>query len=281
MSATHRIAGTVTAVSPVSGALNLLEKGELNYADVRFDDVAPAGTIRGGVGGQAEEATRWRAFLDRLRGYQRESVFMDREPFWVPIAELVAPESVKATCRATGRQSRSSSLRLDIAGSGFGNGLRTTLATDLSFTCEGTTLQLAVQVTITATRYTARRGPAIMRVDVDSATKRLRLENVEPEQLPDPLLPPLFELVHRVDLNAVHDPGTYTWAQHLERETSWSLALGAAFPQLGGCSVSLSLAGVEGTEVAFELPYGRDYLIYRRSGRSSLLPRCAIAPLVQ
>jgi len=142
-------------------------------------------------------------------------------------------------------------------------------------------LQLAVQVSITASRYATRRGPAIIRVDVDSATKQLRLQNVGPEQLPDPLLPPLFELVQRVDLNAVHDPGTYTWAQRLERETNWSLALGAAFPQLGGSSVSLSLTGVEATEVAFELPYGRDYLIYRRSGSSSLLPRCAIAPPVQ
>jgi hypothetical protein len=278
VSTTHEIAGTVTSVSTVPGALDLLEKGELDYADVRFGDVAPAGPIRRGAGGQAEDAARWRAFLDRLRGYQRESVVMGGEPFWVPVAELVAPEGVRATCRTTASRSQSMSLRLDIAGSGFGNGLRTTLATDLSFTCEVAPLQLAVQLRITATRYVAKRGPAIMRVDVDSTAKEVRLETAEREQLPDPLLPPLFELVRRVDLNAVRDPGTCTWAQRLERETSWSVALGAAFPQLGSSSVSLSLSGVKETEVAFELPYGRDYLIYRRSDRSSLLPRCAIAP---
>jgi hypothetical protein len=280
MSTTHEIAGTVNTVTTVPGALDLLEKGELNYTDVRFD-VAPVGTVRGGTGGPAELASWWRAFLDRLRGYQRESVVMDREPFWVPIVELVAPENVRATCKSTTSRSQSLSLRLDIVGSGFGNGLRATLATDLSFSCEVAPLRLAVQVRITATRYVARRGPAIIRLDVDSAAKEIRLETAEREQLPHPLLPPLFELVQRVDLNAVRDPGIYTWAQRLESETSWSLKLGAKFPQISESSVSLSLAGVRETELTFEMPYGRDYLIYRQSGHSSLLPRCAIAPPAQ
>jgi hypothetical protein len=34
---------------------------------------------------------RWRALLQRLRGYRKTEVLLDREPFWVPLVDLQVP----------------------------------------------------------------------------------------------------------------------------------------------------------------------------------------------
>src|SRR5204863_2252902 len=81
------------SLTSVPGVLELLEQGELDDERPDFDRVPLPPATRGlsDALSPGEAGDRWRALLDRLRGYSRDEVLVSREPVWVPLVELQVP----------------------------------------------------------------------------------------------------------------------------------------------------------------------------------------------
>lgn len=268
------LVGEVHGASPIPGAFELLESGGLDEERPGFAQLERAGMLRRPREDPSEERSRWRAFVDRIRGYRRGVTLIDDHVLWLQLIELVPPFGVKAKCSRKSSSQQNAAMSIEILGTGLGGGSRASVSAKLEFETDGAPIAVEAPVTLGATEYVHDRFPTIIRVDAALVEDHVRLRPAVFERPP----PFDFELVERVDLTDMDGSGTATWLGSAAREAAWSWNLGAEVPVLGKTKISVGLKRVDETEVSFELPYGADYLIYSPLDRSPVLPRCAIAP---
>jgi hypothetical protein len=261
------------------GAFDLWERGELDPASPRFADLPMASRVR--IDSRIETSelrSRWQAFLDRLQGYQRDRVLLDRVPVWVPIVELFPPPDGQARIAYSRQTEISQATTLKILGVGHGDGLSATLMTEIEFNADAEPLALCMPVLVTATRYLRDSGQAMVRWDVHPGGPETKLSAVSPRQPPVILTSPHYEVVETLRLADAPGQGSFSWTRRAAQRASWQFSVAPALPALATeLQLGVEMEGSEAFEVTFALPFGRDYVLYYEVGVSRVAPQCMIA----
>jgi hypothetical protein len=270
------------SLTPVPGVLELLEQGELDGERPDFERVPLPPATRGlsDALSPGEAGDRWRALLDRLRGYSRDEVLVSREPIWVPLVELQVPPGGASTFSYARKRESSSGLELKVLGMGFGSATAVSFGDSLTLPAKERAKSLRIKMLLTATRYVSKGKGTLVRVDAelpDSGPEHqvVDLDEQPAADLSDPLL---WRVIRREQLSESTDSGSVTWSYSVGEQAKWDVAVGApALASLGG-SLGLTMQADRTNEVTvtFELPYGKDYVFYTAAGDAPLVPYCAL-----
>jgi hypothetical protein len=270
------------SLTAVPGVFELLERGALDDEQPDFDGIALPPVTRG-LSEQlspAEVARRWRALLDRLRGYARDEVLLSREPVWVPLVELHVPPGGSSTLTYTRKGQASAGLELKVLGVGFGSATAVSFGDSLTLSARESAKSLRVRMLATATRYVSKSKAALVRVDVelpDTGQEHQVVDLAEESRadLSDPLLWRIIWLEH---LSASTDSGGITKSYSVGASAKWDVAIGAPTLAPVGGTLGLTMQADRADEVTvtFELPYGKDYVCYAATGDTPLVPHCAV-----
>jgi hypothetical protein len=268
------------ATGSVPGALELIERDELDDEIPEFSRIPLPASMRAFEDPLDVEAStgRWRALLQRLRGYRKAEVLLDREPVWVPLVDLQVPPGGASTFVYTRTLSATDNLDVKILGVGFGSAASVTFVDSLTLPAAGTGKVLRVRMLMTATRYESQGGDSLVRVDIDPADvvehEVADLEATPPAELADTLA---WRVLRRERLSAAGGSGRVSWAYSAGRDARWNANIGVTLPQVGtSIALGVEAAGAEETTVTFELPYGKDYVFYVPVGQTPLAPRVAL-----
>jgi hypothetical protein len=261
--------------SPVPGVLELMEQGELDPGRPEFDRVAVPGTTRG----LADQAQRWRALIDRLRGYSPDEVVLSREPAWVPLVDLPVPPGGSSTFTYARRREVGGGLELKVMGTGFGSAASVTVSDSVTLRANESAKSLRLRMLITATRYVSKDGSTFLRYDTEppegTEHQVVDLPGPPPLSASDPLR---WRIVRREDLSGSADSGAVTWSYSAGHQARWKAGLGLpGAAALGGAlELTLEAQRAEEATVTFELPYGKRYVFYVAAGDTPLVPHCAV-----
>lgn len=268
--------------SSVPGVFELLERGELDDERPDFERV-PLPTATRAISEQlspSEAAGRWRALLDRLRGYTRDEVLLSREPVWVPLVDLQVPPGGASTFSYARKREVGGGLELKVLGVGFGSAAAVTFGDSLTLPANEAAKSLRVRMLLTATRYVSKSKGTLVRVDAElpeSGPEHQVVDLLEQPaaDLSDPLL---WRVIRREHLSESADSGKVTWSYSVGEQAKWDVGLGApALAPVGGTlGLTLEANRADEVTVTFEMPYGRDYVFYAAAGEAPLVPYCAV-----
>jgi hypothetical protein len=271
------------SATAVPGAFELIEAGQLDGDDPAFDRIPLPGSSRAVSDrlGPGELAARWRSLLDRLRGYTKDEVVLDRQPIWVPLIDLYVPPDGASTLSSRRRAKMSGGLKLKVLGAGFGSATAFAFADEITFSATRAAKSLRVQMLLTAVRYVGKGRGSLLRVDVGVPESHVEHQIVDLPEPPAPDLsqPLLWTVLRREHLSGSTDAGSFTWTYTSSQQPKWEVGLGGSvLGSLGGeLSLGVEAERSEEISVAFEMPYGKDYVFYTPTGQSPLAPRCALA----
>jgi hypothetical protein len=270
------------SLTAVPGVLELLEQGELDDEHPDFDRV-PLPPATRGLSEQlspGEAGDRWRALLDRLRGYERDEVLLAKEPVWVPLVELQVPPGGASTFTYARKREASSGLELKVLGVGFGSATAVSFGDSLTLPAKERAKSLRIRMLLTATRYVSKNKGTLVRVDAelpDSGPEHqvVDLDEQLDADLSDPLL---WRIIRREHLSESTDSGSMTWSYSVGERAKWDVAIGApTLAPLGGTlGLTMQADRTDEVTVTFELPYGKDYVFYAAAGDAPLVPYCAV-----
>ena len=255
------------------GPLELVEAGVLTDDTPAFDLFPRIGAERDGAGGGSG---RWRAMLSRLRGYRRDQVLLSDQPAWLPVAELVPPPAGSARLAWAKDATVRGTATLRVLGSGLGGAVLAEFGEQIQFTAEQAAVALATLIRVTVTRYTHRSAPPIDRVDVSLGDGVMGLRE-GPLPAPAELASPRYEVIRTFALSQASGDGCLSWGVRAAERATWQAEVGLAALG-GGVSLGVEVGGSESIEATFELPYGRDYVIFHEAGAPRLAPRAAYRP---
>ena len=270
--------------TPVPGVLELLEEGELDDDRPEFERL-PLPSATRGLSEQlspGETGGRWRALLDRLRGYTRDQVLLSREAVWVPLVDLQVPPGGASTLSYVRERGATRGLELKILGAGFGSAAAVTFSDSLTLPANKTAKSLRARMLLTATRYVSKTKGTLVRIDAElpeSGPEHQVVDLAEPPEadLSDPLR---WRVIRREHLSESEDSGNLKWSYSVGERAKWEAMIGApTLAPLGG-QLGLSLEADQADEVTvtFEMPYGSDYVFYAAAGEAPLVPYCTVVP---
>lgn len=212
-------------------------------------------------------------------------MLLDREAFWLPVVELHVPPhgTGKATLRYEHQSGRTTGAAFKILGMGFGNSESITISRTVELGAETSGKSFEWKMLATATRYVdSGGGPDLTRVDITAPEggPEYRVADLAPIPEGPSSSDDGWRVVNRIDLSSATDTGHSTWGYKINRKGSWTASVGIAPLQAAGIDLlKLECHQSEQFDVIFELPYGHDYVFYRRRGEWPITPRCALGPL--
>lgn len=266
------------------GPFELMEGDEVTDADIPVEEVLNSAATRGMNLGlsPAEIRLRWQVLVNRLRGYRRDRVLVDRQAFWLPILELSVPPHGKATLQYEQQAGKTKGAALKILGLGFGSSESISISRTVELTAKSIGKAFEWKMQATVTRYVdGREGADLLRVDLASADGgvNFRARDLPPERsfTATSAATDDWRLVNRMDLSRSADVGHAKWSYRSTRRGSWTAGIQLApLRALGIDLLKLESEQSDRFEVSFELPYGGDYAFYCRKGEWPVVPRCGL-----
>jgi len=284
MSKSEKLCGLSWKKTP--GAFEMLEMAAISEDEPKFADITALGTSRGLSDhlNATELKLRWKALVDRLKGYRREKVLFKHKPIWVPIIELSVPTGGKAILKYEKGSSKEIGPELKIFGLGFGGGGKFSFSESIEFSASNVGKSFQVLMFATGTQYRSSDGSTEIRLDWDcegdgDAQKiedRSLAQEIEDLESLDSLS---WKIVKKINLSSSQDVGQYTWQYKTTEKAFWNVGLKLSTTPLPGIGVDLNLPlsfeRSEMFDVTFEMPYGHDYILFHRIGETPLVPTCA------
>jgi hypothetical protein len=267
-------------------AFELLESGQLDDDEPRFDDFPAAlPSSRFGPVSGTELRSAWRSVLKHLRGYTPGRQLVDWQTVWVPIIDLPAPPEGRSVFRYTTGSARRVTPSISVFGVGLGAKAEHTFTASFEFEADKLGKQYLISLDLRMTEWLSRTDPPVPTIDfrvpaegVNTSVANLPADGDDPA-VTGVWTPDQWIEIRRVELSRATPPGMETRRLAVARTCTWTPGLhtpvltGLAGLELGlGAEVEHS----DSFDLSFELPYGHDYVFYRRASEVPLVPHCSI-----
>lgn len=268
-------------------AFDLLESGQLDDDEPRFGDFPAAlPGARFAPASPAELRSLWRATLKRLRGYTASRPLTDQQAVWLPIIDLPAPPGGRSVLQCTVGGARRVTPSLTVFGVGLGAKAEHTFTESFQIEANGIGKQHLISLDLTVTEWLSPTDPPIRTVDVRIPAGGVNERVADlPADPADPAVtgvwsPEQWIEMRRVELSRASGPGMETRRLAVSRTCTWTP--GFHTPALAGLAglelgLEVEVERSDSFELSFELPYGQDYVFYRKASEVPLVPHCSIA----
>lgn len=268
-------------------AFDLLESGQLRDDEPRFDDfpaALPSAQFAPLTGPELSE--RWRSLLRRLRGYTASRQLIDWQTVWLPIIKLPAPPSGRSIFEYKAGSARRVTPCLKVFGVGLGAKAEHSFTESFQIEASEIGKQYLISLDLTTTEWLSKTNPPIRQVDVRTPAEGVNERVVDlPTDPDDPAVTGVWDPdgwieMRRIELSHATAPGMETRRLAVARTCNWKP--GFHMPTLAGMAgldlgLEVEVERSDSFELSLELPYGHDYVFYRRSSEVPLVPCCSVA----
>jgi hypothetical protein len=231
------------------------------------------------------ELSRLERVWNWLRGFRRDATLCEREPIWVPLAEIWAAPPGKAEFTYT--SSHQQELRAEItvfSAAGLGGASKQKLSSAVKLTAGQSGVAYDTRAFLTVYKYTqASTSEVLHRVDVDCAGEvgEFRSRNLSPNQHPFAKRTPTEAQLRKGGyvvsrLERCADRGESTDVT-LKDETigSWKFEVASSIASIPlPFKLGATCENTTSFETKFTLPGGHDYAFCTERGERPLVPLC-------
>jgi len=264
------------------GLLDLIEQGA-SLDDLRRSEFTNSLAIRSDLGaGMFDNLVNW------LRGYRRDRNLFERQPAWMPLAELWPPPGGTANFKYTSSDTVEGAAELSVFASKLGSSSKTLLGDAIQTPTSGQPHQLCVRVFLTGWRYVSLSdGQPFDRIDVncegalkETDTRPAPTEGFAEASLALSLNELLARGYDRVDgphrIADLSGNGTSTKEFEGQSTNEWGCEFGLPALDLIQSNIKLRAKTVRSTafKATFQLPVGHEYVFVQRKGERPIVPLC-------
>jgi hypothetical protein len=256
---------------------DLVEKEEVTDDQPAFNQLHLQTLTRGL--NETKIASRWKTFLEKIKGYKEKEIIVDKHPVWIPLIELHTPMTGKAVLSYKQTNSTESVSTLKVLGTGFGETLTTSFKNSIRFSSENSSKSFEMQIIATVIRFTGKNNIDLLQLNpqIPPDGPAYRIVDLEPIPTPKNLDPARWTILQRIDLRNAGQNGEYIWEREKISDANWKINLGFAMPVLTGVDIgwNMQLTESEAFAVEYTMPYGKEYTFFQPAGESRLTPFCS------